>query len=521
MLTKADINGFRFRLLLYFTILTLLITATSAFIYVHSEIRSGQNQARERLHLLAMQLASDIRLPLFAHDTALLQQSAQNTISRFRDIAAITISTNDGLVLYSHARKEMPVASHLLETSLDVHSSSFSLSPASALTGGNDGENQRIGLLKMSLDISQLAADTRDSALMAALVAFLFWLAVSLTGYFVLENMTRSFRTLMAGLEQIKEGDYSVRIAVEKEDEAGHAALAVNSLAETLQSREEENKRLQTALVDAMRLEVQEEKKQMMARLIQANRMTFLGLLASSMAHEINNPNASIRLAGLFLTRAWGDAIPLLQQMARDEGDFSLGGIPFTRAQNEVLQSCAGIERATNAISHVIQDLRNYSLGSSSEYHPNVSVNQVVNDAISTVRAYGRYPDVNIAVDTRRNLPFVNGCKHQLEQVVVNLLLNAMQAMAGKPGAIAVRTAFSPRKNQVMIAIKDEGVGIDPENLERLAEPFYSTRIGQGGSGLGLFVANHIISEHNGSLKFISQPGSGTTVSVLLPVHNG
>ncbi|HPX60984.1 MAG TPA: hypothetical protein PLN25_04355, partial [Deltaproteobacteria bacterium] len=79
MLTKADINGFRFRLLLYFTILTLLITATSAFIYVHSEIRSGQNQARERLHLLAMQLASDIRLPLFAHDTALLQQSAQNT----------------------------------------------------------------------------------------------------------------------------------------------------------------------------------------------------------------------------------------------------------------------------------------------------------------------------------------------------------------------------------------------------------------------------------------------------------
>ena len=168
----------------------------------------------------------------------------------------------------------------------------------------------------------------------------------------------------MQGVEKITQGDYSIRIPTESDDEPEQAAMAINDLAATLQDRERENRRLQAELLNAMKVEVQEERKLLMAKLIQTNRMTSLGLLVSSMAHEINNPNGAIRLAAQYMNKAWKDTLPVLKGIAREEGDFSIGGIPLSMAGEEIARSGENIIRNTERIETVIKNLRAYSLGS-------------------------------------------------------------------------------------------------------------------------------------------------------------
>jgi len=322
----------------------------------------------------------------------------------------------------------------------------------------------------------------------------------------------------MQGVQTIRQGDYSARIITKSNDEPSWAAEAINELAESLKNREEQNRLLQEELVHAMKLEVQEEKQRLMAKLIQTNRMTSLGLLVSSMAHEINNPNGSIRLAGQFLTRAWKDTLPILEGVAREEGTFSLGGLPFDKAKEEISSSGETIIRNTDRIERVIHDLRAYSLGERNEFRADVNINQVVNGALAIIRAHGRQGDMTVTADLATDLPMVTGNHHQLEQVIINLLLNAIQAMSGKSGNITITTSVSTLSNSVLIRVQDEGDGIPPEYRDQLFEPFFSTRIDKGGSGLGLYISNFIISEHKGSLDITSEQGKGTTVTVQVPV---
>jgi len=101
--------------------------------------------------------------------------------------------------------------------------------------------------------------------------------------------------------------------------------------------------------------------------------------------------------------------------------------------------------------------------------------------------------------------------------VVINLLLNALQAMPNVTGTVTITSSLNQESDKVDITISDQGSGIAPNDLERLFEPFYSTRLDKGGSGLGLFVTNFLVSQHHGTLDFSSELGKGTTVKVSLP----
>lgn len=474
--------SFRFKLFMIFTLLTALITSLFSTLYIFSEISERTSRAGDRARLLATQLSDGVRLALFAEDRETLLQMA-GTTARYPDINAVTITANDGRVLAEVRRPSKPAANDLLSMSAEVRSMPQGLSPESALTGSDDTSGVRIGTVRVDLDTSGERENTHRLIATACCVSFLFWATVSLLSYLALRQVTRSFNTLVHGLETMQEGNYTVSIPIERDDEAGRATAAVNHLAAALRQREVENARLQEELVNAMRLEVQEEKKQLMAKLIQTNRMTFLGLLASSMAHEINNPNAAIHLAGTYLSRAWKDALPLLQQAAEEEGDFCLGGLPFSAARDELAQSCATIERSTKLIAAVVHDLRSYSLGKPNEFRPDVDLNQVVSNALSVIRAYGHHSDMSIWTDLAPELPSVNASPHKLEQVVVNLLLNALQSLDGGKGRIMVSTAYLPTVGEATITVQDEGEGIPAEHMERLLEPFFSTRLDRGAAG--------------------------------------
>ena len=306
---------------------------------------------------------------------------------------------------------------------------------------------------------------------------------------------------------------------VKTDDETGRAAVAVNKLAETLQQREEENRRLQEELVNSFRLEIDEEKTKHMAKLIQTNRMTSLGLLVSGMAHEVNNPNGVIRMAGEYLEKAWQDALPLLAETYRNEGDFSLGGMQFSKAQDEILLAIGSISRSSIRIERVIQNLRNYSLGDREEVRDDLDLNRVANGALAIVRSHGKQSDANIVTELDPELPLINGNPFQIEQVVTNLLLNAIQSLPPHGSRrVLLATSYQRHSNEVTLSVRDEGCGIPPEYIPHLCEPFFSTRVNMGGSGLGLYIANFIVNEHQGRLEFSSRVGEGSTVTMHLPV---
>lgn len=509
--------SFRFRLFIIFTLLTALITLLFSFMYIVKEVRNQRRLAADKARMLATHLAESVRLPLYAENREALLLLAEDT-ARYPEIHAVVIRTNEGRVLADFHRPTAPPLGDLLSETVEVRSNPLGAAPETAFTGGN-ASGAQVGWVRLDLDTSGLKQTIRQTIVSSCLLALGFWLTGSLLSYLALRQVTRSFNALMKGLETMRTGNFAVKIRVERDDEPGRAAAAINELASALQQREQENKRLQEELIDAMRLEVKEEKRLLMAKLIQTNRMTSLGLLASSMAHEINNPNATIRLAGQYLDRAWRDALPLLQQVSKEEGDFSLGGVPFSAASNNIVDCCATIDRNSERIAHVIQDLRSYSLGERNAFRHDVNINHVVGSALTIIRSHGKHNDTAIVAETAADIPVITGSHHQLEQVVVNLLLNAVQALPEGKGKVTVETSLNPASQEVHVTVRDEGEGIPPELRERLLEPFFSTRIDKGGSGLGLFVASFIVNEHNGSLEFSSTPGAGTTVTVRLPLR--
>ncbi len=516
-LSKNFRASFRFKLFAIFTAVTAVVTILFISLFIFAEIREQRWLAADKVHLLAARLADGVRLPLYAENRDALQRLAEET-ANYPEIHAVVITTHDGRVLTDLHKPTTIGLDDLLSETVEVRSNPLGASPETAITSSrHDPDATLIGTVRLERDTIDLKQRIRSLVWTSCLLALGFWLTVSLLSYLALRQVTSSFNNLMRGIQIMRNGNYGFRIGVEREDEPGRAATAINELAASLQERDRENQHLQEELLSAMRLEVQEEKKLLMAKLIQTNRMTSLGLLASSMAHEINNPNGSIRLAGHYLNRAWNDAMPLLQQVAAEEGDFNLGGIPFSTARDNICECCATIDRNTDRITHVVQDLRSYSLGERNELYPGVDINQVVANALAIIHAHGTRTDTTISADTSPRIPAITANHHQLEQVLVNLLMNAVQAVQNNKGGIFVSTALND--DEVLIIVRDEGTGIPPEHMERLRDPFFSTRIDKGGSGLGLFVANFIVTQHSGKLEFVSAPGAGTTAIVRLPVN--
>ena len=113
-------------------------------------------------------------------------------------------------------------------------------------------------------------------------------------------------------------------------------------------------------------------------------------------------------------------------------------------------------------------------------------------------------------------LPRVRGSARQLEQVVINLIQNALLALPDAEHGVQVVTSLDPDSGQVLIRVADEGNGIPPEIAARIMEPFFTTRLDKGGTGLGLAISSTIVKEHGGSIEFTSEPGKGTTFTVRL-----
>lgn len=512
--------GFSSRLFLIFTFFTGIISIIFVFIFITGEINSYKERTTEKAHLLASLLAGRATLPLFSENIPELERLAREILAT-PAVTRITITNHENRRLLDIASPDFTSKQPVIESSVQVLTTSSTPSAETALLGGTfrpTGSAAPLGSVVVAIDTSDRGEAIRSALFKTAGIAFFFWLAVIAACYPILQRVTRSFNTLIGGLDTMMGGNFSTKIIIDSDDEAGRAAQAINRLAAALEERDAENRNLQAELVNAMKLEVQQERKQIMAKLIQTNRMTSLGLLISSIAHNINTPNGAIKLAAQHVAASWKDALPILEQVTEEEGDFTLGGLPFGVAKIEIKGATESILNNANRVQRVIHDLRTYNVGERSELSPGVSVNQAVEEALTIIRAHGRQGEISITPTFATNLPLITGNQYQLEQVFVNLLLNALQSMTVGKGAVTIQTEFSPETSEVRITVTDQGEGIAPENREQLFEAFFSTKIERGGSGLGLYISNFIIGEHKGRITIEPHHLCGTIATVHLPV---
>jgi signal transduction histidine kinase len=316
--------------------------------------------------------------------------------------------------------------------------------------------------------VAYLATRELLRALVGAAFAMLVFSAV--VSFFWARRLTEPLQMLSDVTREVAAGNFNVRARVKSRDEVGQLAQSFNTMATELATRE-------SALQSAQ------------AALIQSEKMAAFGQLGAGIAHEIKNPLAGILgYAQLALRKAEPES-PLARQLSV-------------------------IEKETKRCKTIIENLLRFSRQEKSVFEP-IDLNGVVEDAAAIVDHQLSLNRVDLKKILAADLPKMKGNANQLQQVVINLMINAQQAMTDG-GIVEIETRQVG--GEVSVRVSDNGPGIPPEIRQKIFEPFFTTKpVGQG-TGLGLSVSYGIVNEHAGRVQLTSEVGAGTTFLLTFPV---
>ena len=270
-----------------------------------------------------------------------------------------------------------------------------------------------------------------------------------------------------------------------------------------------------------LRKEVERRSKQLKAQqeqLIQADKMASLGVLVSGVAHEINNPTGLLMLNLPILRSAWEDTLPYLDEIDQAQQGISLGGLSYQRLKAEIPYLLDEMQHSTDRIRNIVNDLKDFAREQPDEIWQDVDLNQVTQTAVRLVDKSIRAATDHFTLHLDQRTPHITGNPQRIEQVIINLILNACDALADKSASLTLTTTLNADQEEALIVVEDQGCGIEKEALPRLTEPFFTTKRETGGTGLGLSVSAGIIKAHKGRLSFESTPGQGTTAIVTFPI---
>ncbi len=249
-----------------------------------------------------------------------------------------------------------------------------------------------------------------------------------------------------------------------------------------------------TAEVQRREQELREKQEQ----LVQAGKLATLGELTTGVAHELNNPLNNI---GLFI----GNAIDLIE--------LGLTDTQPDRITHELASAMQQVRKATEIISH----LRTFGRAASVSYEP-VVLGRVIRSAISLMQEQLRLRQIEVRLNFADEELIVVGNAIQLEQVFINLLTNARDALADKPRKI-ITIIYAQNEDRVELSFCDTGPGV-PSGLEqRIFDPFFTTKEVGAGTGLGLSITYGIIKEHQGTIAIDNHPGAGANFLIQLPLQ--
>ncbi|HTZ17219.1 MAG TPA: ATP-binding protein [Dissulfurispiraceae bacterium] len=264
-----------------------------------------------------------------------------------------------------------------------------------------------------------------------------------------------------------------------------------------------------------------EEDRFRQAQLIHVNKMAALGILVASVAHEISNPNNFIMHNNRILADIWKDVLPVLRTYYSENGDYYVGGVPLSELEEVVPKLVYGMHDGSERISNIVRNLLDFARSDGMHLDSLVDLAKAVGNAVTMMRTEIIKHTNAFSIQIDEHLPQVRGSSQELEQVIINLVLNALQSLEDRSRRVTVTAEFDAGTEQCLVRVSDEGPGISKELMARIMDPFFSTKFDRGGTGLGLYISDSIIRKHKGTMVFTSEPGAGTTVTIRLPAVRG
>jgi PAS domain S-box-containing protein len=259
--------------------------------------------------------------------------------------------------------------------------------------------------------------------------------------------------------------------------------------------------------------------EQQQKQLVRADKLASLGTMVAGVAHEINNPNHLIQMNAELLESFTHDLLDVLDDYLGDEREsLVFNGMPIDEIITTTPELLADIKASSRRIDRIVKDLKNFARPRDNAEMLPVDLNQVINKTRTLLSSTLDKRNIQLEYELAKNLPPVMGDSQQLEQVLVNLVTNALDAVDGEDARVMVRT--SSDHGQVICEVIDNGCGISADNLRHIFDPFYTTKQERGGTGLGLSISFRLIREHGGQLEAVSQLGAGTTMRIILPARS-
>ncbi len=352
---------------------------------------------------------------------------------------------------------------------------------------------RELGALEMTVSLDKmetLLGDYRNKVVtMTFFMLILVWASITLC---MQRLVNIPVKRLLSHAKEVGRGNLKATIRIDSNDEMGTLGLVMNEMTMGLKKSHDQLEEWGRTLESKV-AERTQELERMQAKLVRSEKLASLGELVAGIAHEINNP-----LTGILV---YSSLIRNDQRL-----DPALSADLDTVIQET--ERCAAIVRGLLDFSRESVPQKTWT-----------SLNDILDASLALVRNQALFQNITITLDYATDIPAILADPHQLEQIFINMFLNASHAMAGG-GTLCISTARAVDIGGVVVKIADTGSGIPEENLAKIFDPFFTTKESSG-TGLGLSVSYGIVRSHGGTIEVESRVGVGTTFTIQLPVIPG
>jgi signal transduction histidine kinase len=390
---------------------------------------------------------------------------------------AVAVGRRVGADLLSAVRSDRRVDAQIVAVTGEVVSppdtkawATFSQAPPITVAlPGPDGKP--VATIEVKVSDGDMERVLRNVTLTSAALAVVALIGVVLIGLMVARRTARDLDQLVAGSLAAARGDLDHRVPVRSEDEIGAVASAFNFMMEDLRASKE--------------------------RLVIAERIAAWQEIARRLAHEIKNPLTPIQMAMDTLRKTWRKKHPSFDEILEE--------------------STATVMEEADRLKHIVSEFSAFARMPKPEFQ-RLDLNELVRSALALYQGGTTSIDIKLAPQ----LPQIDADKNQLNQVVLNLVENARDAIGQRPdGHITVLTRRGDAGDRAMLIVEDNGPGIPGELKDKVFAPYFTTKHAKGGTGLGLAIVHRIVSDHGGRISVADTLGGGARFAIELPLRNG
>lgn len=350
--------------------------------------------------------------------------------------------------------------------------------------------NKIIGILYVGMLEKPYLDITNRVMLTFIIIASLCVVLLLVILYFSTTRITNPLEKMVVATQKISSGDLTHKVEVSSKDEIGYLADSFNQMTADLEAANEKliewGKTLEKKVEERTK-----ELTEMQAHLIQSEKLASLGKLAAGIAHEINNPLGGVLIYSHLLLEDTDENSPYYENLKK-------------------------IVKETSRCKKIVKGLLEFARPKEPEMSL-VNINEIVERSLSIMECQALFQNIKIKKSYVSNLPKIVADSAQLQQVFVNIILNAAEAMDGN-GILTISTSLNGDGTFIEIKFSDTGHGIKEEDQKRLFEPFFTTKEVGKGTGLGLAISYSIIQKHQGTIEVKSEVEKGSTFNVGLPV---